>query len=132
MIVATKIHKIFETSSSFHVKQCTTGKVPFLLFRRLLLVLKKFHLERRTEYQTIILSSFEIFLIIPNFLRCYVLSRSATFEATHTSQFITNNHASFHLWRKDNLLNHQRVSVYYEHACLQILLWVFMSLLTAK
>ena len=29
--------------------------------------------------------------------------------------FITNNHASFHLWLKKNLLKHQKVSKYYEH-----------------
>ena len=42
-----------------------------------------------------------------------------------------NNHASFHLWRKENLLNHQNVSKYYEHGCLQNFLLPFMSLLTA-
>ena len=45
--------------------------------------------------------------------------------------FITNNHASFHLYRKKNLLNHQRVSNYYEQDCLQNFLLFFMSLLTA-
>ena len=39
---ATTIHKIFETNSSFHVKQRTTGKVQFLFFSRFLLVLTKF------------------------------------------------------------------------------------------
>ena len=34
-------HKIFQTNSSFHVKQCTTGKVQFLFFRRFLLVLAR-------------------------------------------------------------------------------------------
>ena len=34
--------KKFETNSSFHVKQRTTGKVQFLSFRSFLLVLKKF------------------------------------------------------------------------------------------
>ena len=28
--------------------------------------------------------------------------------------FITNNHASFHLWSKDNLVKHQKVSKYYD------------------
>ena len=31
--------------------------------------------------------------------------------------FITNNHPSFHLWRKENLLNHEKVSKYYEDDC---------------
>ena len=30
---------------------------------------------------------------------------------------ITNNHASFHLWWKGNLLNHQKVPEYYELDC---------------
>ena len=29
--------------------------------------------------------------------------------------FITNNHASFHLWGKENLVKHQKVSKYYDH-----------------
>ena len=33
----TIIHKIFEKNSSFHVKQCTMGKVQFLFFRSILL-----------------------------------------------------------------------------------------------
>ena len=39
---ATTIHRIFETNSSFHVKQGTTGKVQFLFFSSSLLVLTKF------------------------------------------------------------------------------------------
>ena len=31
--------------------------------------------------------------------------------------FITNNHASFHLWWKENLLKYQKVSKYYVHNC---------------
>ena len=38
----TTIHKIFETNSSFHVKQRSTGKVQFLFFSSFLLVLTKF------------------------------------------------------------------------------------------
>ena len=41
-IIATTIHKIFETNSSFHVKQGTTGKVQFLFLSSFLLVLTKF------------------------------------------------------------------------------------------
>ena len=37
----TITHKIFETNSSFHVKQRTTGKVQFLFFKSFLLVLTK-------------------------------------------------------------------------------------------
>ena len=40
--LVTAIHKIFETNSSFHVKQRTTGKVQFLFFSSFLLVLTKF------------------------------------------------------------------------------------------
>ena len=31
--------------------------------------------------------------------------------------FIINNQASFHLWWKENLVNHQQVSKYYKHDC---------------
>ena len=36
------IYKIFETNSSFHVKQCTMGRVQFAFFGRFLQVLTKF------------------------------------------------------------------------------------------
>ena len=44
--------------------------------------------------------------------------------------FISNNHASLHLWSKDNLLKHQKVLQYYFHDCLKKNLLLFMSLLT--
>ena len=31
--------------------------------------------------------------------------------------FISNNHPSFHLWWKENLVKHQKVSKYYETDC---------------
>ena len=31
--------------------------------------------------------------------------------------FITNNHNSFHLWRKENLVKHQKVLKYYGQDC---------------
>ena len=37
----TIIHKIFEPNDSFHMKQGTTGKVQFHIFKRVLLVLTK-------------------------------------------------------------------------------------------
>ena len=43
---------------------------------------------------------------------------------------ITNNHASLHLRWRENLLEYQYVSKYYEHGCLENFLWSFMSLLT--
>ena len=35
-------YKIFETDSSFHLKQCTSGKVSWLIFWTFLLLLAKF------------------------------------------------------------------------------------------
>ena len=32
--------------------------------------------------------------------------------------FITNNRASFHLWGKENLVKHQKVSKCYENRCM--------------
>ena len=31
------------------------------------------------------------------------------------TMFISNSHASFHLWLKENLVKHQKVSKYYEN-----------------
>ena len=44
--------------------------------------------------------------------------------------FINNNHASFHLPWKENLVKHQNVSKYYENDCVQNFLMLFMSLVT--
>ena len=43
---STTMDKIFETISSFYVKQHTTGKVQFLLFSSFLLVLTKFSFSK--------------------------------------------------------------------------------------
>ena len=45
--------------------------------------------------------------------------------------FITNNHTSFHLRSKKNLVKYQKVSKCYVHNCLRNFLLVFMFLLTA-
>ena len=46
--------------------------------------------------------------------------------------FISNNHASFHLCWKKNLVKHKEISKYYKTDCLQYFLLVFTFLLTAK
>ena len=46
--------------------------------------------------------------------------------------FISNNRTSFHLWWKENLVKHPKVSKYYEADCLQNFILLFMFLLTAK
>ena len=106
------------------------GKIyVFCFFIRFSLVLTIFHSGGATGLWAIVLWSFEIFLIFSNLLRSFVLM--PTSQATHINQFITNNHASFHLWWNKNLLNHQTISQYDEHDCLQKFLLLFMSLLTA-
>ena len=86
--------KIFETNSSFYVKQRTTGKVQFLFVRTFFLVLKKilfWEKDRALGYNSI---SFESFLIFPIFLRALLLSWQLGRLLVYTI-FITNNHASF-------------------------------------
>ena len=46
--------------------------------------------------------------------------------------FISNNRPLFHLWWKENLVKHEKVSKYYEIDCLQNFLFLFMPLLTIK
>ena len=38
-------------------------------------------------------------------------------DNSYIYQFITNNHVSFHLWWKKNLLHYQKVAKCYEHDC---------------
>ena len=37
------------------------------------------------------------------------------FETNCSFLFITNNHASFHLWLKENFVKYQKVSKYYDN-----------------
>ena len=46
--------------------------------------------------------------------------------------YISNNRSSFHLWWKEKLVIHQKVSNYYETDCLQNFLLLFMFLLRIK
>ena len=48
------------------------------------------------------------------------------------TMFISNNRASFHLWRKENLVKQKKVSKYYENDCVENFLLHFMLLMTAK
>ena len=51
------------------------------------------------------------FLIFPNINKSWVVR-----QLTYT-MFISNNHTPFHLWWKEHLVKHQRVSKYYENDC---------------
>ena len=44
--------------------------------------------------------------------------------------YVTNNHASLHLWFKKNLAKHQKASKYHEYHRLENFLLLFKSLLT--
>ena len=46
--------------------------------------------------------------------------------------FITSNHGSFHLWLKDRLAKHKKVSKFLDHDYLQNFLLLFMFFLTAS
>ena len=116
MVGPAVIHGVIGTGSSFRVKWYRKyyGKGSISVLQEFfLLVLTKFSLGGGTRCWAIILWGFDL-LIFPNFL---VLRRSATRKVTSIYQFVTNNHVSFHLWRKENLLNHQKVSKYYELDC---------------
>ena len=116
-IEPTIIHKIFETNSSFHVK-LHYGKSLISVFQKIFTSIDKIFISSGgLNTGKKIIWRFQILLLFPNFLRSYVLSRPAVREATRTYQFITNNHTSFNLRWKENLLKHQKVSKYYEHDC---------------
>ena len=51
-----------------------------------------------SRHRVLILCSFEVLLVFPNFLRSQVLSRATSRNATVIYQFSTNNDVSFHLW----------------------------------
>ena len=54
-------------------------------------------------------------------------------SATCTYQIFTNNHILFHLWWKENLFNHQKVSKYFEHDCsCTMLAFSYLNLLCSR
>ena len=48
------------------------------------------------------------------------------------AMFLSNNGPSFHLWSKENLVKHRKVSKYYETDFVQNFTLLFMLLLTTK
>ena len=135
MFSETTIYKIFEKNYAFHVKQCTMGKLHFLLFKSFLLVLTIFPFQEEDEVLGNNPLNFSnkiwTFLIFLNFLRPWSISCSTTCKTTRIYEFFTNNQALFHLRRKENLRNCQKFSKYYEHDCLQDFLFLFISLINA-
>ena len=100
----------------------------FLFVRRFILVLTKFSFPGEGKgmgnnsmelWDFPDISFFSCVGILPASRRKFakILSR----DADYIYQFITNNHASFHLLWKKNLLKHQKVSTYYEHGCSSIM-----------
>ena len=115
----TVIHGVFNAGSGFRV--CVLGgggEGGFLFFRIFLLVILIF-----AEGEDWALgNNFMKFWDFPDvFLFPIILS--ATREATRVYHFITNNHTSFHLWWKENLLGLKKISEYYEHDCSLIRVW---------
>ena len=134
----------FETNSSFRVKWRSPGRVWFLFLKSFLLVLLEFSFWRGGwalgyEDWGIILWGFEIFLIFPNLLgtgspspRPLAAGMPWSIKLfgslwVNLNMFITNNRATLHLWWKENLVKHQKVSKYYENDCLKNFLVLFMS-----
>ena len=56
---------------------------------------------------------FSWYLLLSNI----VLGCLASSWTSRAYEFISNNHASFRLWWKENLINYQKVSKYYEDDC---------------
>ena len=84
-----------------------------------------------TGHWAIILWNLDTFLIFPNFLRYFfscvgnegrlaanMVVRQLLRQLVYTMS-VSNNHPSFHLWWKENLVKHQKVSKYYENILLQ-------------
>ena len=71
---------------------------------------KIFVFKGRTRHEAIIASGFDVFLI-----KCFVIWELVRLRIQNI--FITNTHASFHLWRWENLLKPQRAPKYCDHTC---------------
>ena len=123
--------KAFESNSSLHVKQRTTGKVQLLFSEAFLLLLAKVLFcqgDWKLAYHSIKL---EQFLNFSYFCKIIILTQQFLRQLRYT-KFISNNRTSLHFWCKENLVKHQRVWKYYENDCLQNFLSYFTSLLRPK
>ena len=94
--------KIFQTNFRFHVKKPITGRFRFLFFINILLILTKFSFGRKNWHQSVTphLAFSWYFLSSPE-------TRVAVWQHTYTI-FITNNHALFHMWQRENLIKYQK------------------------
>ena len=113
--ISDKIDRIFETKSTCHVKQRTTGKFKFPFFTSFLLVLTKFSFweeDWALGYNSMKFWNFSVISYLPKSFVVRQLVRQLVYTI-----FVTNNQALFHFWWKENLLKHQKVSKYYEHGC---------------
>ena len=119
--------KIFEKSSSFHVKQLTAEKFNFC-FQGVLLVLTKFSFWE--EDWTLGYNSMQFwhYSELSWFPKNQILSCVATHEATRIYLFITNS-LSLVLKRKFGKTS-KHSQIMDNHGCLQNFILYFMSLLT--
>ena len=96
--VPTINQKIFETDSSFQVKQRKTWEKFNFCFLRVFSSFTKILILVGGLGNRLSFKKFRQFLIFPNFLRSSVLGRLAAREVTRYTMFIRNNRTSFHLW----------------------------------
>ena len=114
--LATIMQKMFVANSSFHVKQRTTRKFQFLFFSSFLLVWIKFLFWEDVwplGYSSMKFWDFPDFF---SFLKFFWVVRQIVRQLGYT-MFIANNHTSFHLRWKENLVKYQKVLKYYVHGC---------------
>ena len=119
--------KAFKTSSSFRVKQDTTGKFQFPFFQEFFCQYwQRFHLGGWTQRRG------TDFLTFLNLLASMSSAVRHLVTQLVYSMFITINHASFHLWLKRNLVKHKKVFKFFDHDYLQNFVSLFMISLTAS
>ena len=127
VVQPTIMDKAFETNSSFHVKQDTTGKFQFPFFQEFFASIGKSSILGGGLSARVQISWH--FLISWRPMSCAV--RHLVTQLVYT-MFITINHASFHLWLKKNLVKHKKVSKFFDHDYLQNFVSLFMISLTAS
>ena len=110
-------HGIFGANPTCRVKWRTAGEVQFMFFKGFSLVLVEWLFWQGGWALGFHPMEFRYIPDISKFPKILNLNSFGTRRQLVYNMFVSSNRASFHLWWKENLVKHQKVSKYYKNDC---------------